>query len=146
MNCPQCGSDSYQPDAECSVCGFTADSTDVNKEVRVPMDPVQRDVMNGVGLGCSVLCFVWFFVESLVFALAIRDRATWSTWGPVVSVGVPLISGSLLYLALRRRTAFSRGVGYSLLITLILAVLFAFIGTRFHDNRPSSNPAHNGFE
>jgi hypothetical protein len=90
--------------------------------------------------------FVWFFVETLVFVLASKDRVFWSNYGPLVSVGVPVIVGVLLYLAVGNKSSFSKGIGYSLLITIVLAALFAFIGTHFHDTKPSPIASHNGFE
>jgi len=116
-------------------------------DVVVPMDNNKRDVMNGVGLGCSVLCFLWFFMESIVYALAIHNPHRWSTYGPLLSVGVPLAVGILMYLLLRHRpSAFTKGIGFSVLITLILALLFAYIGTRYNDTKPAANGAGNGFE
>ncbi len=147
MICPQCGSDTYTPESECRVCGFRPDQAEVTVDVRAPIKTTQRDIMNGVGLGCSTLCFLWFFVETAVYALAIRNPALWSTLGPVVSVGLPLVIVTIAYLLVRRKpSAFAKGLGYSLLIALILAVIFGYIGTKYHDYKPSKNPAHNGFE
>jgi hypothetical protein len=147
MNCPQCGSGGYEPGTDCKTCGYNAVAAEAEIKVQRSMNKDTRDVMNGVGLGCSVLCFVWFFVESFVFALAAHDPASWSTYGPIMSVGIPLAVGIILYLLLRVKPSnFSKGIGYSLLITLILAVAFAYIGTKYHDTMPSSNPAKNGFE
>ncbi len=110
------------------------------------MNPEKRDVMNGFGIGCSTLAFIWFFTESVVFAFAAHDPGKWSVLGPLVSVGAPLLAGLILYLLLRRRpSAFSRGLGFSLLVTIVFAILFAYVGTKYHDNKPAANGS-NGFE
>jgi hypothetical protein len=145
MKCPQCGTDEYSVSKECRVCGFQASQAEYLTTAVVPMNPEKRDVMNGFGLGCSTLAFIWFFVESLVFALAAHDPAKWSVYGPIASVVVPLLVGTVMYLLLRQKpSAFSRGVGLSLLVTIVFALMFAYVGTKFHDNKPAANG--NGFE
>lgn len=146
-NCPQCGSAGYTDGVECGVCGFNAaDQAEITQTVQKPMASPKRDVMNGFGLGCSVMCFVWLFAWSIIIALAAHIHRT-SAYGPAIGNAVPIVVVVALYLMLRRKpSAFSKGVGYSLLITLVIALAFAYIGTRFHDIRPPANGAGNGFE
>jgi hypothetical protein len=147
MNCPQCGTNDFEEKAECRSCGFNTDQVELSQYIRLPMKSDQRDLLNGVGLGCSVLCFLWFFVESLVFALAAHNPVKWSIYGPILSVGLPVAIGLILYLLFRdKRSTFSRGIFISLLITVVLALAFAVIGTRYHDTKPPANGSGNGFE
>jgi hypothetical protein len=139
--CPQCGSDGYVNEIECKACGFDQASADERSVVLVPMKDDRRDVMNGIGLGCSVLAMIWFFVETLVFIYASTDPKTWSYYGPLVSVSVPMALVTGLYLLLQRKPSnFSKGVGYSLLISL---VIFLIGGIALHatDNKPPANGA-----
>jgi Ca2+/Na+ antiporter len=142
MNCPQCGTGGFEAGKECRTCGFYAEQADENSMATVPMIDSRRDVMNGIGLGCSALAMIWFFVETLVFFFASRNPHTWSTYGPLVEVSVPIMLVTVFYLILsRNKSNFSKGVGYSLLITLVLALVFGIVLSK-SDNKPPANGSH----
>lgn len=129
--CPHCGQRVRLDYPRCPYCG-----TDFETGERPPMGKDDVAMQSGALLGCGLTFVIYFFV-GVLFTISgnmllagshypPESRATWLFWrshGFWLGFLLPIALIGVMYLLLRRRfPRFARGLGYSCLVAVAVAL------------------------
>jgi hypothetical protein len=137
--CPHCGQPVRDEYTHCPFCGTDVATGERTENVRGGGD----DAGVGGALGCTLSGLIYFFygagyleTGNLLFA-ARQGHLEWGTAAHLLSqrheylwlgFGLPILLTGLTYLLLRRRfPKFARGLGYSGLVALVIALGAPFL-------------------